>query len=116
MHDMGMLAVKRIENGEEKRGFEVYVGGGLGAVPYQAKLYDSFVPVENCQPLAQSIVFAFAARGERKNRARGGSSSWSRIWESKNSRNWFCKSARICRPTRGGRNSCRVPSSLVRRH
>src|SRR5882724_12024413 len=35
MHDMGMIAVTRIENGKEKRGFETYVGGGLGAVPYQ---------------------------------------------------------------------------------
>src|SRR6266446_1399242 len=32
MHDMGGIAVTRTENGMEKRGFEVYVGGGLGAV------------------------------------------------------------------------------------
>jgi sulfite reductase beta subunit-like hemoprotein len=70
MHDMGMVGVKRMENGEEKRGFEVYVGGGLGAVPYQAKLYDSFVPVEELLPLAQSIARVFAARGEKKNRSR----------------------------------------------
>src|SRR6202161_818694 len=31
MHDMGMIAVTRIENGKEKRGFETYVGGGPGA-------------------------------------------------------------------------------------
>jgi len=31
MHDMGMVAVTRIEDGKEKRGFEVSVGGGLGA-------------------------------------------------------------------------------------
>src|SRR5271163_1992056 len=35
MHDMGMIAVTRIENETEERGFETYVGGGLGAVPYQ---------------------------------------------------------------------------------
>src|SRR5579862_4304089 len=70
MHDMGMIAVTRIENGTEKRGFEAFVGGGLGAVPYQAKLYDSFVPAEELLPLAQAISRVFAARGEKKNRSR----------------------------------------------
>jgi sulfite reductase (ferredoxin) len=70
MHDLGMIAVTRTENGVEKRGFETYVGGGLGAVPYQAKLYDSFVAPEELLPLAQSIARVFAARGEKKNRAR----------------------------------------------
>jgi sulfite reductase (ferredoxin) len=70
MHDMGMVAVTRTENGKEKRGFEVCVGGGLGAVPYQAKLFDSFVPQEELLPLAQSIGRVFAALGEKKNRSR----------------------------------------------
>src|SRR5437867_9493275 len=43
MHDLGLIAATRTENGKEKRGFEMYVGGGLGAVPYQAKLFDSFI-------------------------------------------------------------------------
>src|ERR1700756_2725195 len=70
MHDMGMIAVERVENGEEKRGFEVYVGGGLGAVPYQAKLFDSFVPVTELLPLAQAISRVYARLGEKKNRSR----------------------------------------------
>ncbi len=70
MHDMGMIAATRIENGKEKRGFEVLVGGGLGAVPYQAKPFDSFVPVEELLPLAQAISLVFARLGEKKNRSR----------------------------------------------
>jgi sulfite reductase (ferredoxin) len=70
MHDMGMVAATRIEDGKEKRGFEVQVGGGLGAVPYQAKPYDSFVPVEELLPLAQAISLVFARLGEKKNRSR----------------------------------------------
>jgi sulfite reductase (ferredoxin) len=70
MHDMGMVAVTKIENGIEKRGFEVSVGGGLGAVPYQAKLFDSFVPPEELLPLAQAISRVFARLGEKKNRSR----------------------------------------------
>jgi sulfite reductase (ferredoxin) len=67
---MGMVAVTKIENGIEKRGFEVSVGGGLGAVPYQAKLFDSFVPPEELLPLAQAISRVFARLGEKKNRSR----------------------------------------------
>src|SRR5437588_10264413 len=35
MHDLGLIAVQGTENRERKIGFEMYVGGGLGAVPYQ---------------------------------------------------------------------------------
>src|ERR1035441_8479539 len=70
LHDLGLVGVTRIEDGKEKRGFETYVGGGLGAVPYQAKLFDAFVPPEEILPLAQSIARVFTARGEKKNRSR----------------------------------------------
>src|ERR1700690_4080887 len=33
LHDLGLIAVERTENGKKQRGFEMYVGGGLGAVP-----------------------------------------------------------------------------------
>ena len=70
MHDIGAVAVVREENGVEKRGFELYVGGGLGPVPHQAKLFDEFVSEEELLPLAQAICRVFARLGEKKNRAR----------------------------------------------
>ena len=70
MHDLGLIAAERIENGERKIGFEMYVGGGLGAVPYQAKLFDPFIPPEELLPLAQAIARIFAKYGEKKNRSR----------------------------------------------
>ncbi len=70
MHDLGAIAVTRRENGVEVRGFELYVGGGLGAVPYQAKLFDEFLPPELLLPTAQAIARVFARLGEKKNRAR----------------------------------------------
>src|SRR5213080_1664737 len=69
MHDMGCIAVKKFENGKERRGFERYVGGGLGAVPHQAKLFDEFLPEEELLPIAQAISRVFARLGEKKNRA-----------------------------------------------
>jgi sulfite reductase (ferredoxin) len=70
MHDLGLVATERTENGEVKRGFAMYVGGGLGAVPYQAKLFDPFVPPEELLPLAQAIARVYARLGEKKNRNR----------------------------------------------
>ena len=70
MHDMGYIAKKKIVNGEEKRGFEFYVGGGLGAVPYKAKLFDDFLAEEELLPMAQAISRIFARMGEKRNRAR----------------------------------------------
>src|SRR6202521_324558 len=70
MHDLGLVAVQRSVNGREQRGFEVLVGGGLGAVPYQAKLFDSFLAPEELLSLAQAIARVFARLGEKKNRSR----------------------------------------------
>jgi len=71
LHDLGLIAKKRVnEAGREEVGFAMYVGGGLGAVPYHAKLFDAFVPPEELLPLAQAIARVFARYGEKKNRSR----------------------------------------------
>ncbi len=69
-HDVGCIAVTKDVDGETKRGFEFYVGGGLGAVPFKAQLLDSFVPEEELLPLCQAVCRVFSRLGERKNRAR----------------------------------------------
>ena len=68
MHDLGFIA--HVAAGTGRRGFEMYVGGGLGAVPYQAKLFDTFVPETEILPLAQAISRVFARLGEKRNRGR----------------------------------------------
>jgi sulfite reductase (ferredoxin) len=70
LHDIGFIAATRQENGVEKRGFDVSVGGGLGAVPYMAKRFDAFVPVEEILPLTQAVARVFGRLGEKKNRSR----------------------------------------------
>jgi sulfite reductase beta subunit-like hemoprotein/uncharacterized protein (UPF0332 family) len=71
LHDLGLIAKKRInEAGREEVGFEMYVGGGLGAVPYPAKLFESFIPADELLPLAQAVARVFARLGEKKNRSR----------------------------------------------
>ena len=70
MHDLGLIARTRVIDGVEQRGFETYVGGGLGAVPHQAKLFDPFLGEAELLPIAQSMARVFARLGEKKNRAR----------------------------------------------
>src|SRR5579859_4762381 len=64
LHDIGLIAAVR----DGKRGFEVYMGGGLGTVPQQAKLFDEFLPEEELLPVAQATARVFARLGEKKNR------------------------------------------------
>ncbi len=68
LHDFGAIAVTREENGKTRRGFELWVGGGLGPVPQQARLYDAFVPEEEILPICQAIGRVFGRLGEKKNR------------------------------------------------
>jgi sulfite reductase (ferredoxin) len=70
MHDMGFIAATRTVDGKEQRGFQLVVGGGLGSVPYQAKLFDEFLPAEEILPIAQAIALIFARHGEKKTRSR----------------------------------------------
>ena len=70
MHDFGAIAVTREVNGSKQRGFEVYVGGGLGAVPHQAQLFDPFMTEAEILPTLQAIARLFARLGEKRNRAR----------------------------------------------
>jgi sulfite reductase (ferredoxin) len=70
LHDVGFVAKVREVDGKPQRGFAMYVGGGLGAVPHQAKLFDEFVPGEEILPLTQAIARVFARLGEKRNRNR----------------------------------------------
>src|SRR5215472_3328898 len=66
IHDLGFIAKTWQSNGVTHRGFEVVIGGGLGAVPYDAKLFDAAVPEEEILPLAQATCRVFARLGEKR--------------------------------------------------
>ncbi len=68
MHDMGLIAVTKEVDGKLVRGFEVQVGGGLGAVPYKAQVYDEFVPETELLAVVQGICRVYARLGEKKKR------------------------------------------------
>ncbi|MHC5067840.1 MAG: nitrite/sulfite reductase, partial [Planctomycetota bacterium] len=66
MHDIGLIA--KIQDG--KRGFEFFVGGGLGAVPHQAPVLYDFLPEEELLPVSQAVCRIFGRLGEKKNRSK----------------------------------------------
>ncbi len=69
-HDLGAVAAIRDVDGAPKRGFRVVVGGGLGAVPVEAKELVEFCPEEELLPLTQAVSRVFARLGEKQSRAR----------------------------------------------
>ena len=66
IHDLGFRARIRELEGKKQKGFQLYVGGGLGASPSLGHLWSEFVPVEEMIPLSASIVRIFDRFGERK--------------------------------------------------
>ena len=68
IHDIGLWATTLTRNGSLRRGFRVYLGGGLGAAPQLAHLYSDFLPVEELFNLAAATLRLFDRYGERKAR------------------------------------------------
>ena len=68
IHDIGFWGVTQTHNGEVRRGFRVYLGGGLGADPHLARLYTDFLPVEELFNFAAATLRLFDRYGERKAR------------------------------------------------
>lgn len=66
IHDLGFRARVKEINGELKRGFQVYIGGGLGASPSLGHLWTDFLPVEELLPFSASVIRIFDRHGERK--------------------------------------------------
>ena len=70
MHDFGAIARTSVVDGVERRAFDLYVGGGLGTTPHQAKLLYENHPVEELLPAVQAIARVFGRLGEKANRNR----------------------------------------------
>lgn len=67
-HDFGFQAVIKKEAGAERRGFKVWVAGGLGATQMLGHVYTDFLPEEELMNLSAATVRIFDRHGERKNR------------------------------------------------
>ena len=70
MHDFGAVARSEVVDGVKRRSFDLWVGGGLGTTPHQAKLLYEDAPVEELLPTVQAIARVFGRLGEKANRNR----------------------------------------------
>ncbi|NIS07900.1 MAG: nitrite/sulfite reductase [Candidatus Dadabacteria bacterium] len=66
IHDIGFQARIKKVDGKQRRGFEIWVGGGLGASPSLGHLWTEFMPVEDMIPFSAAIIRIFDRHGERK--------------------------------------------------
>lgn len=70
IHDFGALAAKKDEEGSYKFGFRIFLGGGLGPLPYASALLEEFTPIQDLIPTCEAVIRLFDRLGERKNRSR----------------------------------------------
>ena len=70
LHDLGLIAASAPRTAKNSAALRCTWAAASAPCPYHAKLFDSFVPVEELLPLAQSIARVFAKIGEKKNRNR----------------------------------------------
>jgi len=68
IHDIGLRAVIREENGVQKRGFRMVAGGGLGPLPTESQLLDEFVPEERLVNRCEAVIRVFNKYGNRQNK------------------------------------------------
>ena len=68
IHDIGLNAQIKNENGKEIRGFKVLIGGGLGSFPHGAKPLTDFLPTANLLRMCEAMVQVFDKYGDKKNR------------------------------------------------
>ncbi len=68
IHDIGLKAAVREENGQPVRGFRVYVGGGLGSFPHASELLTDFIPADQMLRMCEAIIQLFDKYGDKKNR------------------------------------------------
>lgn len=66
MHDLGFIP--KIKDG--KRGFQVCVGGGLGAQPFVAHTAFDFLPEKEFIPFSEAVLRVFDRYGERASRGK----------------------------------------------
>lgn len=68
IHDLAFLARMRPADGQEARGFQVLVGGGLGPTPKAAKVLSEFVPADDYLVVAEAVLRVYDRRGNRGQR------------------------------------------------
>jgi sulfite reductase (ferredoxin) len=68
--DIGLVPVVKDINGQQVKGFKIYLGGGLGPASFIAELLEEFTPMESVLPTCMATVRLYDRLGNRENMAR----------------------------------------------
>ncbi len=68
VNDLGFIAAKKVIDGQEVRGFRVYVAGGMGAYSRVADLLEDFISAEDVLLVAEAVMNLFDKHGNRRNK------------------------------------------------
>ena len=112
IHDFGCVAKVREVGGKTVRGFQCYVGGGLGATPHAAQLIEEFTPEELLIPTAEAVIRIFDRHGNRKDKARARIKFVLKDWGIEKMRAAILEERKIALLTRSGR----VPNFAINAH
>ena len=104
IHDFGAVAKIKEINGKKVKGFQCYVGGGLGATPFSAQLIEDFTPEELLIPTAEAVVRIFDRHGNRKDKARARIKFVLKDWGIEKMRATILEERKIALLTRSGAN------------
>ena len=69
--DVGIIPRTEVIDGQKRRGFRLFVGGGLGTKSAIGNLLEEFTPEENLLYTLVAIIKLYDRLGERKNKFRG---------------------------------------------
>ncbi len=104
IHDFGAVAKIQEVNGKKVRGFQCYVGGGLGATPHAAQLIEEFTPEDLLIPTAEAVIRIFDRHGNRKDKARARIKFVVKDWGIEKMRETIFEERKIALLTRSGRH------------
>src|SRR5438132_1293622 len=104
IHDFGAVAKIREVNGQKVRGFQCYVGGGLGATPFAAHLIEDFTPEDLLIPTAEAVIRIFDRHGNRKDKAKARIKFVVKEWGIEKMRQAIFEERKIALLTRSGRH------------
>ncbi len=67
INDVGALATVKSLDGQQIKGFRIYIGGGLGSPPRAAHLLEEFTPAEDLDLTCEALIRVFDRMGNRDN-------------------------------------------------
>lgn len=108
IHDFGAVAKVREIHGKKVRGFQCYVGGGLGATPQSSQLIEDFTPEELLIPTAEAAVRIHDRYGNRKDKARARIKFVLKEWGIEKMRQVILEERKIAVLTRSGKTDFAV--------